>query len=102
MTNALDPIFSAEIERIREVFAQYRHGPRVLVHSHELEERTRDASRAAAVVGMPFVATCAEFGRAATESFPGDRLAAIAVGRAMTRWAAQVYHGGAVADVAVS
>ena len=102
MTHDLDPLFLAEIERIREVFARYRHGPRVLIHSHELEDRSRDASRAATLVGMPLVATCAEFGRAATESFPNDRLAAIAVGRARTRWAAAIYHGEAVVNATVS
>ena len=84
--------FDASLARIRAVFAQHSPAPSVLKHSLELEECTRDASRAAVAASMPLVAACAEFGRAAAESFPTDRLVAIAISRTMTRWASEEYH----------
>jgi hypothetical protein len=92
MTQGPPSPFDAALARIREVFAHHLQTPSVLTHSLELEGRTRDASYAAVSAGMPLVAACAEFGRAAAESFPTDRLVAIAIARTMTRWAAEVYH----------
>ena len=83
--------FDAALTRIRELFADHRQMPDALLYSVELEACTHNATRTAAAAGIPFVAACAEFGRAATESFPDDRLAAIRVGRTMIRWAATAY-----------
>lgn len=96
------PRFDAALARVRDTFAFYQQFPSVLVHSLELEDRTRDAARAAFDQRMPFAAVCAEFGRAAAESFPQERLAAIAVARAMARWAAPVYHQAPSVDAAAS
>lgn len=101
MTQGLHAPFDASLAPIREVFAHHQETPNELVRSPELEDRTRDASRVAVTAGMPFVAACAEFGRAAVECFPGDRLVAIRIGRAMTRWAADVYQRPSVVDTAV-
>jgi len=101
MTQALHSPFDVSLAPIREAFAQYSQTPSELVRSRELEDRTRQASRVAATAGMPFVAACAEFGRAAVESFPSDRLAAIRIGRAMTRWAAEVYQRPPVVNTTV-
>ena len=94
--------FDASLARIRAVFARHSNAPSVLTHSVELEDRTRDASRAAVAAEMPLVAACAEFGRVAAEAFPTNRLVAIAIGRTMTRWAAEVYYRAPVADATVS
>ena len=102
MTQGRPSPFDSALGRIRAVFAQHSAAPSVLTHSLELEDCTRRASRAAVAERMPLVAACAEFGRAAAESFPTDRLAAIAIGRTMTRWAAEVYHCKPTADAAVS
>jgi len=102
MTQGLPSPFDAQLARIRAVFAWHSDAPSVLTHSPELEDRTRDASRAAVAAEMPLAAACAEFGRAAAEAFPTDRLAAIAVGRTMTRWAAEVYHSTRAVDAGVS
>jgi hypothetical protein len=101
MTQGLLAPFDASLAPIREVFAQHRQTPSELVGSPELQGYTRDASRVAVTAGMPFVAACAEFGRAAAESFPSDRLVAIRIGRAMTRWAAEVYQRPSVVDTTV-
>lgn len=101
MTQGLLAPFDASLAPIREVFAQHRQTPSELVGSPELQCYTRDASRVAVTAGMPFVAACAEFGRAAAESFPSDRLVAIRIGRAMTRWAAEVYQRPSVVDTTV-
>ena len=102
MTQGPSSPFDVALAQIRVLFAQHQDAPSVLTHSPELEDRTRDASRAATSVGMPMAGACAEFGRAATESFPADRLVAIAIGRTMTRWAAEVYHRARAVHVAVS
>jgi hypothetical protein len=102
MTQGPPSPFDVALARIRALFAHHQQAPTVLTHSLELEDRTRDASRAAVGAGMPLVAACAEFGRAAAESFPTDRLVAIAIGRTMTRWAAEVYHRAPAVDSAVS
>ena len=101
MTQGFHAPFDASLAPIRDVFAQHRQTPSELVRSPELQDRTRDASRVAVTAGMPFVAACAEFGRAAVESFPSDRLAAIRIGRAMTRWAAEVYQRPSVVDTTI-
>ena len=96
------PPFDTALARIREVFAFYRTFPSVLVHSLELEDCTRDAARAAFEARMPFPAVCAEFGRLAAEELPHERLAGIAVARAMAKWAATVYHQTSIVDAAAS
>ena len=101
MTQGTFSPFDASLALIREVFSRHAQAPTILTHSLELEDRTRDAARQAMAAGIPLVAACAEFGRASAESFPSDRLAAIAIGRTMTRWAAEVYHRTPV-DAAVS
>ena len=58
----------------------------------ELEDSARDAARAGLECRVPFAAVCAELGRASTETLVNDPLAAISLGRIMTRWAAEVYH----------
>ena len=101
MSHGLHAPFDASLAPIREVFAHHGQMPSDLVRSRELEDRTRDASRVAMTAGLPFVAACAEFGRAAVESFPSDRLVAIRIGRAMTRWAADVYQHAPVVNTTV-
>jgi hypothetical protein len=71
--------------------------PDAVARSEQLETRTRDTATAAAACGVSYPALCAELGRVAVEALDRDRLAAIAVGRAMARWAAPVY-GRSVAD----
>ena len=102
MTQGPPSPFDTGLARIRAIFARHSDAPTVLTHSLELEERTRDASRAALAAEMPLVAACAEFGRAAAEAFPTDRVLAIAIGRTMTRWAAEIYHRKPAVDAVAS
>jgi hypothetical protein len=83
--------YLAALARLRATFAPYVASPAVLVRSLELKDKTRDTARAAFDAGVPFPALCAELGRVAVEALEHDRLAALAVGRAMVRWAAPVY-----------
>jgi hypothetical protein len=96
------PPFDTALARIHDVFVFYQSFPSVLVHSLELEDCTRDAARVALDARMPFPAVCAEFGRVAAESLPHERLAAIAVARAMAKWAATVYRQSPIIDAAAS
>jgi len=83
--------FHDALARLRDVFAFYHQSPTMAVRSLELEGCTRDAALAGLAAQVSFAAVCAELGRAAVESFPDDRLAALGLGRTMTWWAAQVY-----------
>jgi hypothetical protein len=94
--------YPAALTRLSDVFTPYTAAPAVLVNSIELADGTRVAARAAAAAGVPFVALCADLGRVAIEALTSDRLAAIAVGRAMTRWAAGAYRPSAPATTCSS
>ena len=85
------PSFPDAIARLRDMFAFYERSPTLATNALEFEDCTYDAARAALAARMPFAALCAELGRAATESFPQDPIAAIRIGQAMTRLAAHVY-----------
>ena len=102
MTQDVSSPFAAALVRVREVFSRYRQSPSVLLQSLELEDCTRAASRAAKLTGIPLVAASAEFGRAAAESFPTERIVGITIARTMTRWAAAEYHRAPVIDRAAS
>ena len=91
------PAFQTSLTRLRDVLAFYRQKPYVAASSMELEDCTRDAARAALACRVPLAAACAELGRAATDALAHDPLAAISLGRVMTRWAAEVYHAHATA-----
>lgn len=86
------PLFQDALVRLRDVLAFYRETPSLAATSLELEDCTRDAARAGLGSRVPFAAVCAELGRAALDSLAHDPLTAIAIGRIMTRWAAEVYH----------
>ena len=73
---------------VRGVVGTHAAAPRVLLVSPDLERHTEDAARAAWSRRVPFAALCADLGRVAVECLPHDRCAAVAVGQAMTRWAA--------------
>ena len=85
------PSFHDALSRLRDVFAFYHQTPTIAANAIEFEDCTYDAARAGLAARVSFAALCAELGRAATESFPQDPAAAIRVGQAMTRLAAQVY-----------
>jgi hypothetical protein len=87
--------FQTALTRLRDVLAFYRQTPYVAASSMELEDCTRDAARAALAARVPLAAACAELGRVATEALVHDPLAAISLGRVMTRWTAEVYHAHA-------
>jgi len=76
---------------VRGVVGTHAAAPRVLLVSPDLERYTEDAARAAWSRRVPFAALCADLGRVAVECLPHDRCAAVAVGQAMTRWAARAY-----------
>jgi hypothetical protein len=84
--------FDATLTRVRDVLAFYRQTPYTAASSIELEDCSRGVARAGIECRVPLAAVCAELGRAATESLTHDPLAAISLGRVMTRWAAEVYH----------
>jgi len=79
------------LARVRAIFVFHAATPTFLLGSLELEDGTHAAARAALRSRVPFAALCADLGRVATETLPHDRMAAIAVGQAMARWAARVY-----------
>jgi hypothetical protein len=83
----LPPPYLGALARLRATFAPYTACPAVLVSSLELEDKTRDAARAAFDAGVCFPALCAELGRVSVEALEHDRLAALAIGQAMVRWA---------------
>ena len=83
--------FHDALARLRDVFAFYHQSPAMAIHSLELEDCTRNAALAGLAARVSFAAVCAELGRAAVESFPHDRVAALGLGRTMTWWAAHVY-----------
>lgn len=85
------PTFHEALARLRDVFARYHQSPATAIHSLEFEESTRVAAYAGLEARVSFAAVCAELGRAAVDSFPNDRVAALGLGRTMTWWAAQVY-----------
>jgi len=83
--------YSSGLARIRSVLALNASVAAALAHSEQLEAQTRATATAAVACGVSYPALCAELGRVAVEAIERDRLAAIAVGRAMARWAAPVY-----------
>jgi len=85
------PAYSAGLARIRSLLALNAAAPAGLSRSEQLEAQTRDTAAAAVACGVSFPALCAELGRVAVEAIERDRLAAVAVGRAMARWAAPIY-----------
>jgi len=85
------PAYSAGLARIRSLLALNAAAPADLARSEQLAARTRETATAAAACGVSFAVLCAELGRVAVEALERDRLAAIAVGRAMARWAAPAY-----------
>jgi hypothetical protein len=89
--------YSSGLARIRSVLALNASAPDALVDSAQLEARTRETAAAALACGVSYPALCAELGRVAVEALERDRLGAIAVGRAMARWAAPAY-GRTAAD----
>lgn len=85
------PSFPLALARLRDVFAFYHRSPAIAASALEFEDCTYDAARAALAARVSFAALCAELGRAATDSFPEDPVAAIRIGQAMSRLAARVY-----------
>lgn len=85
------PTYEDALARLRDVLAIHSAFPGALLDTAELGEGTRVAARAALGRGVPFAALCADLGRAASEGLPRDPLAAVGIGRVMTRWAAHVY-----------